>query len=418
MSEVSDFLEGEVVLFTHEGGEGELKPGHPSFFIETENAAHILEEITLFLARHFVYAGSTPSRHTWAAAAQALRTWLQFLQAIGRFWRDATAQDRIDYREAYKIAYSPRTGEQYDAGTISSRMSIIRELYVYGRSSGWYDGDIGENVELVPEQTGKRGKGRLTGQKDRDLPKARKSSVIHPISPLPLQALLAFAGPRASQPGNDARSPRDRLTMDCGWAAGLRVGEIANLTTLQFLSLSPDPEALYADLPITILRKGGVKKIVAMPTWLVMDILAYIEGERAASLRAAEVSARNAPITLFLTHPDSNRAGRRLSISRMQGMFEEACLATGLVKHFKFRDENGETTQRMRARHCIHDLRHTYAVYTYHAEVLNGNSEPWKKIQAQLGHENLETTIQIYLAYVEIFSKKPGLINVRKMLGV
>jgi integrase len=49
---------------------------------------------------------------------------------------------------------------------------------------------------------------------------------------------------------------------------------------------------------------------------------------------------------------------------------------------------------------------------------MNGNPEPWKKIQAQLGHAHLQTTIDVYLSYVEIFNESPGLIDVRRMIGL
>ena len=100
-------------------------------------------------------------------------------------------------------------------------------------------------------------------------------------------------------------------------------------------------------------------------------------------------------------------------------MVREACLTLGLVQIVEKTDpETGKKFMYKRPRHSIHDLRHTYAVLTYHAERANGNAEPWKKIQAQLGHRNLQTTIDTYLSHVEIFTEQPGLLDVRKMLGL
>ena len=45
----------------------------------------------------------------------------------------------------------------------------------------------------------------------------------------------------------------------------------------------------------------------------------------------------------------------------------------------------------------VHDLRHTYAVWTYYILKENGEAEPWLYIQAQLGHEDLSTTQDTYL---------------------
>ncbi len=143
MEPMNKFLDGEIVLCTHDDGESELKAGQPSFFIETGNDATVFEEPTLFLDQEFASAGATPSRHTWAAAGQALKTWFQYLQAIEKDWSAATAQDRIDYRDAYLNAISPRTGQAYEVSTVAARMSVIRAFYVYARASDWYHGDVG-----------------------------------------------------------------------------------------------------------------------------------------------------------------------------------------------------------------------------------------------------------------------------------
>jgi len=44
-----------------------------------------------------------------------------------------------------------------------------------------------------------------------------------------------------------------------------------------------------------------------------------------------------------------------------------------------------------------HCLRHTCAMWTYIAEKRQGNSEPWKVVQARLGHAHLKTTTDTYL---------------------
>jgi integrase len=53
-------------------------------------------------------------------------------------------------------------------------------------------------------------------------------------------------------------------------------------------------------------------------------------------------------------------------------------------------------------RHRYHDLRHTYALWTYHALVEQGISEPWKIIQSLLGHAHLSTTLDTYLRVVNV----------------
>jgi integrase len=185
------------------------------------------------------------------------------------------------------------------------------------------------------------------------------------------------------------------------------------------MSLSPDRGAPFVGMALTIQGKGKKTRQVMIPAWLVMDIQAYMEGERAASLRACKTKSRHPPTRLLLGHEHSGSAGKAITNAALQKMFREACLALGLVEIVEKTDpETGRKFMYKTPRHSIHDLRHTYAVLTYHAERANGNPEPWKKIQAQLGHSCLQTTIDTYLSHVEIFTDQPGLIDVRRMLGL
>lgn len=144
-----EMLDGEIVLFSNDCDCPGLKAGQPSFFLENERECAVFEEPTLFIHERYVRAGSSPSPNTWAAAAQALRTWFQYLQAIEKDWRDATAEDRCDYRDAYLEAISPRTGEQYSPNTIASRMKVTAEFYRYAALKGWYEGDLVSEESLV-----------------------------------------------------------------------------------------------------------------------------------------------------------------------------------------------------------------------------------------------------------------------------
>lgn len=421
------FLQAEVVLFINNTDNQELKQGAPALFLESRNKLDLFEEPTRFLGEFYVRSGSTPSPHTWVKAAYGLKSWFQFLQAINCDWLNASEQDRVDFRDTYLGSISQKTGRTYGVAGVRDAMVVIRSFYQYCANRGTYNGDISESPLAVEYRVPidrdalahTRSAGVIKG-KDRALPKVRPGVKIHPLTPRDLKNLLYHVGPQAGTRDGDQRVARDRLICDLGWAVGLRLNEINNLTTLQFMTLSPDSCAPFVGMALTILHgKGNKTRQVMIPAWLVMDVHAYMEGERVASLRACKTKTKSAPTRLLLGHEHSSSAGRPITNAALQKMFREACLTLGLVEIVEKTDpETGEKFMYKTPRHSIHDLRHTYAVLTYHAERANGNAEPWKKIQAQLGHRNLQTTIDTYLSHVEIFTDQPGLLDVRRMLGL
>ena len=65
----------------------------------------------------------------------------------------------------------------------------------------------------------------------------------------------------------------------------------------------------------------------------------------------------------------------------------------------------------------MHDLRHTYAVWSYHILKSLGDPEPWKSIQIQLGHKHIDTTINTYLKYVSLLDEKVPMNNLQEVMG-
>jgi integrase len=423
---MNTFLDNEVVLLVHDGSHAELKAGQPALFLESAGKATLFEEPTRFLWDRYVSAGSTPSVHTWSKAAYSLKSWFQFLQAIGKHWLDASAEDRRSYRDAYLSSISPRTGRRYSVQGVSDSMSVVRSFYAFARRKGWYAGDIDgyveesvENIEIDRDAFAHTRPVSLSRAKDRDLPKSRPNVVIHPLMVRDLTNLLNHVGPQAANRQEDKRAARDRLICDLGWVVGLRLAEVISLTTLQFLSLNPDPSSPYVDLKLIICGKGNKVRQVAIPTWLVVDAIEYINGERAKALLAWKGRPRRASIQLLLGRLESPRRGQPISKDAVQKILREACIALGFVETVeKIIPETGDVFHDKVPKHSYHDLRHTCAVLMYHAEVASGNPEPWKKIQAQLGHSHLSTTIDTYLAHVEIFTDRPGLLNVRRLIGL
>jgi integrase len=427
---VNTFLNGQIELFIERGYRPKAIKGQPGLFLLTDKEAKLFEEPTGFLYDQFVNAGSSPSVHTWEKAAYGLKTWFQYCQALKKDWRSVTSIDRTDFRDDFEASISPHTGELYGPKGIRDTMVVVRQFYAYAARKRWYFGDIGTGDDVFDDiETGNRGadedalahtRTARTRLRDRELPKVSRNQKIRCLRIDDLRALLNYVGPQATRRKGDMRNCRDRLIVDIGVYVGLRVREMARLTTLQFLNLNPDPAAPYVDLELTIVGKGDVVRQVAVPTWLVLDAIEYIDTERKQALANRKKSSRGIPTQLFLGHLNSNN-GEGVPITRgaIQKMVERACLAIGLVDTEEKTDpDTGEKYLQKVARYSIHDLRHTYAVYTYHIEVKNKNLEPWKKIQAQLGHARLKTTINTYLAHVQIFSSQPGLFSLHRSLGL
>ena len=77
--------------------------------------------------------------------------------------------------------------------------------------------------------------------------------------------------------------------------------------------------------------------------------------------------------------------------------------------------ETGALYQSAEAAHTFHDARHTFAAWMYHAERAGGNAEPWKIVQARLGHRQLATTLNTYLRVVDDYRTEVNL-NVYRFL--
>lgn len=423
---MNNFSDSEVAVFFSPEKRADVKEGQPIFFLWRFDAVTLFEEPTWFLRKHYVARGGTDSRHTWAAAAHDMKCWFQYIRARGSHWRDASERDREAFADDYSQSISPRTGHEFGDGTINRRLSIVRAFYSFARQQGWYSGDIGESVEMVHISNTpidadalahtRSAAGRVV-KKDPLLRKIGRKDVVRPLLLKELRKLLASVGPSAGDRQGDMRRVRDRIILDCGWVCGMRLNDVVHLTTLKFLSLTVEPGQEFQDLPVIIEKsKGKVNRLVSVPGWLVLDIQHYIQTEREKSVNAGRAKAET---RLFLGHAGSKGAGKPISRSAIQKMMALACQKAEIVEMVERVDhETGKKIQKIVPKHSFHDLRHNCAVLTYHAEKTRGNSEPWKTVQVKLGHKSLKVTVDVYLAYVELFGEKHGITDIRRLLGL
>jgi integrase len=407
-------------VFVHVARSRTNKPKSEQHALFVAPEMKLLEEPSAFLD-HLMR--STPSTATLRNNAFALSYWHNFCLAVDEDWRHASLDDLIDYKVALETSVSPQTGRRRTTGTVEQYLGPVVEFYDYARSKGWYSGDI--QKEVAPRRGRPARSDALAHTRKGAIPTKRRSPVatrsrdsgtmIKPLAIGELRKLLDVLGSPPSE-AESSNSGRDRLMVDWLWATGLRVSELLSLEVRQFLSISLDDAGPWSHFPVTVIGKGNKRRRIAVPTWLIEETLAYIRVERAQHV--AKYDASNSPGKLFVGKGGSTRCGEPITVRRVEAVLAAAYLAAGLSRYEeRFNPDNGRTTLALVPSHCVHDLRHTYAVLTYHAEVANGNNEPWKKIQSQLGHASLATTTGIYLEYVNAHNEFRHA-SVRDLIGL
>lgn len=419
---MNNFLSCDLRLVKAQEPVGEVVQSQPLLFQYWRDQVSVFVEPTVFLSEKLVAVGSTPSVHTWAAAGYDLLTWFQWCQLTGIDWLDANEADRQQFADDYSTAAC-------DAKTINRKLTSVRRFYDFCRVEGWYHRDIGSSLQARkvssrPIDQDALAHTRSTGtwkEKDPLLQKVGRKDVVRPLTLMQLRKLLKHLGP-APEDQLDQRSVRDRLMTELAVYGGARLSDVVGLTTLKFLSITVEPHQLLSEFPLIVTGKGRVTRQMAVPGWLVVAVQKYIAGERTESERLGKKrgSSRVKPTTaLFLGLPGSKAAGKPISPSAVQKMFELACRQCGITEQVEVEDvETGETHLKTVAAHSFHDLRHNCAVLTYHAEKATGNTEPWKIVQTKLGHKSLKVTMDTYLAHVEIFGEKQGLTDIRRLIGI
>ncbi|WP_374605240.1 tyrosine-type recombinase/integrase [Niveibacterium sp.] len=417
---MNTFLSSDLRLVKAREGIESVTPNQPLFLQYWKDQVELFEEPTIFLHEKLVKAGLSASKHTWEAGAYDLLTWFQWCQLKCIDWRDATEADRQQFGDEYEAAGS-------DGKTINRKLTTARRFYDFARLERWYHRDIGTSVEQ--RRVGNRpvdedalahtrsSAGHFKGT-DPLHKKVGRKDAIRPLQVHQLRKLLEHIGPTIQNDG-DTRAVRDRLMCDLGYIAGARLGDVATLTTLQFLSITVEPHHQLMDFPVIVEGKMKVTRKVATPGWLVLAVQAYIAGERAESEREGKKRGAKPNTGLFLGHPGSKSAGRPITRSAIQKMFALACRQCGVTEKVEVEDpETGKKHIKTKAAHSFHDLRHVCAVLTYHAEKAAGNKAPWKIVQIKLGHKSEKVTTDIYLAHVEIFGQKQGCTDIRRLLGL
>ena len=401
---------------TSPGYSAALPPGFP--FLVEEPTRRIVEPVLLYLCDRHLRRNGVWVRNTARAAAEDLHDWWSYLSEYSLAWNEIRREDVELYRDAMLSTVSPHTHQPYAVGTVRRRVGTVLAFYEWARQRGWLDPVLShDDIRRIPRAIDTDAlahlhpsSGRMKGS--RMLPPHRSSpdDTVRPFTARDYRKVACELGPLPSGRAGDPRSSRDRLAAEVCLNTGMRVDEVSHLLVWQILDLRPDRDRPYGVCAMTISKtKGSRPRKVLFPNWLVTEVLAYIEGERAECVEAARARwlkhRADTPGALFVNRMDSgHHVGKPMRSASFQEAFRRAVLDAGLAHTVRCIDPtHGEPYLAKAADHSVHDLRHTFAVWTYHAEREAGNAEPWKKLQALLGHRHLSTTLSTYLRVVDVF---------------
>lgn len=389
------------IFFAESTGSG-VKVGAPVFFSLASGS--VMAEPSQYLRERFVESGRSSALTTWRGAAYKLAMWWDYLAAAEIEWDLATRQDLVEFRDFFLEKKSSVTGLPYASGTVASYVSLVIDFYDFFHAKGLYSGSICDENILI-----KNNKNHLNRIITRSqsacsdlVPTRNEQIIVHPYSP---GDFIKF-----SQSINSNYSNRDRLIFKIILMSGLRVSEVVNLSFAQFLG--DKNEHPYTYQGVWVLGEGKKIRFVMLPNLLINEISEYIFNDRAVAVKSGGVKDIS---SLFVTSINSRRPGRSLSIRRIQEIHAENCLKAGLIRNSKGYGNNGD--RKVFPKYRVHDLRHTYAVWSYHILKSMGDPEPWKWIQTQLGHKHMDTTMNIYLKHVSLLDEKLPMASLQEIMA-
>jgi integrase/recombinase XerC len=374
-------------------------------FLIDDDTHEVVEPALLFLVDAYLTKTGFWNPNTAKKAAYDLLDWWRFLDHAGRPWDLADGRDLDAYRDSMIGQISPRTYEEYKPETIGARRILVKRFYAWAHKRGFCDGNLQEahsGQHRIAVDPGTPRSTRRPGVKVRPL---MGGDPKHPSFP----RIARHLGPLPSERGaDDSTSCRDRLAAELSVSTGLRVDEVAKLTVFQILDLpvGGDPER-FTTMHVTW-TKRLVERDVNVPNYLIPDLHAYIDGERKECIAVARrhwlKKKSDEAKVLFVNGVDAQQnAGKPVAADTLSDAFRRAVIKAGLTEWVTKTDPDTGAVRQVRVpRHRYHDLRHTYALWTYHALVEQGISEPWKIIQSLLGHAHLSTTLDTYLRVVNV----------------
>ena len=400
-------------------------------FLVHQESGEIIEPVILWLASiHRSNGKRRWVKNTATAQVYALKDFWVYLSAIDAPWNIIDEVDLEKYRDGLDAMISLHTHEILSEATKKARLTHVLAFYDWARKRGLYEG-----VEFSKRKTLRfrpfddnpllHTQNRAEGHKIAALLPEMKGNLgdeLRPFNNAGLSGVLRALGPlpsrRVSGEASDPRPSRDRLAAELGACCGLRIDEIAKLRAYQIQDLCPatwDHHDLGEVVHLHLTETKGLRpRKINLPTWLLRELDLYILDERREAIKAAERlakvhKARLKPTNILFVNSiyAKANAGKAIDSKTISAAFHRAVLNSGLIgTRAKINPDTGESyLKKDKAKHSFHDLRHTFALWTYWRERASGNAEPWKIVQTLLGHASLMTTLRYYLKSVSADEK-------------
>ena len=274
------------------------------------------------------------SPHTKRAYRTALEQYLDWLEGV------PTVHWTRPPRRTLRAYLAELDGRGLSRSTVSSRVAALRSFYRFCRRQGWVAGDPWSAI--------------VTPRRSRRLPRVMEVDDVERL-------LDAVPGSAGTPVGQDVAATvsaaielRDRAIVECAYAAGLRISEIAGASV-------GDVDLGHGEL--RVLGKGRKERIGMLGAPALDALRAYLTHGRPVLADAGD----GADDALFL-----NSNGRGMTTRGVRGRIDHLVRRAGLPE---------KTTP--------HTLRHSFA-----SHLLEGGAD-LRVVQELLGHASLSTT-QIY----------------------
>lgn len=359
------------------------------------NTGQICEPVLLFLIEKKTKKGLPLLLNSRKAYCKDLKEWFQYLDNFEINWLHARKIHLEAFITILSKTVSPAISEFLSANTVNRVITAVNEFYTWCKLNILKDVNEFEADSLFLNNAPVK---IVSVDEDEDDDSDEKNILQRNEA----KRLFSTLGDLPSKNKDYYKtSSRDRLACELALCAGLRIGDVTYITVGMIEKYRGEILDNTKTYLLKLVGKGGKAANVKFPGWILKEALLYIDGERGAVVKALGINERKLIINGFTARV---HIGKPVSHRTLERNFSNACKRVGLIKEVRKStiDEEGVLVQRnshfaIKAKYVFHDLRHTYAIWTYYSRKRSGDTEPWISISTQLRHANVLTTIKYYL---------------------